>query len=137
MDISACKGTPGVGLHAYDMNENVGLVHYALAFLDESTLCSRYDCDTNNGRLIIHSIASCPTLCSPQLIHLGHPLLELDILAFLIRMPLILQQTESASAGLLDGAGVAANLAFPREVEFFESAAVERNEEMGAAVSVG
>ena len=36
LHVSAYKRTPGVGLHAYDMNESVALVHYALAFLDQN-----------------------------------------------------------------------------------------------------
>ena len=36
LDVSTCKGTPAIGLHAYDMSECVALMHYALAFRDQN-----------------------------------------------------------------------------------------------------
>jgi len=62
------------------------------------------------------SVAPCPAFRLSQLVHLGNPLLELQVLALFVAVPL--------------------RLAFPRQVVRFESAPIERHQEVCAAVSV-
>lgn len=42
-------------------------------------------------------VASCTTLCLPQLVHLGDSLLEFDVLALLVAVSLILVNPPSVS----------------------------------------
>lgn len=96
------------------------------------------------------SVAPSTALGFPELVHLGHPLLELDILALLVAVSLVLQQRESAcqsiriqcwccrpvSCSLAGRLGCHSYLTLPRQVVCLVPTPVEGDQKVGAAVSV-
>ena len=92
------------------------------------------------------SITPRPTLGRPYLIHLLHPLLELLILALLVRMSLGLRINISCPCPIphghilprsFDASRLLSYLTLPRQVIFLEPTAVQRDEQVGAAITVG
>jgi hypothetical protein len=78
-----------------------------------------------------------PVLGFPELVHLGHPLLELDVLALFVRMSLVLRLVlVSLSSPLSAGQLGLVYLALPREVVRLVATPVEGDQEVGAAVAV-
>lgn len=96
------------------------------------------------SRTIIAAILIAPltVLCSAQFIHLGDSLFEFIVLAFLIcvsfglvvkrRVSKTVRAWRNSSASIQ----VSAYLALPRKVVFFPPAAVKRNQQVSARVSV-
>jgi len=88
------------------------------------------------------SVASFAALSFPQFVHLGYPLLELDVLALLVGMSLVLRGLElvprtwqqDSSGG---GKAEQAHLTLPWQEIRLVSTPIEGNQEVCTAVSVG
>lgn len=90
-----------------------------------------------------HSVAPRSILGRPQLVHLGDALFELDVLAFLVGVSLVLRVLlvcRSFVCLVLVVVGPQqwpSYLALPREVVGLVATPVQRDEKVGAAVAVG
>ena len=98
------------------------------------------------------SIAPGTVLGSPQLVHLGHTLLELFVLALFVAVSLVLLIKEKGKKVIVlvkcangfcrgkerrvDHGGVTSYLALPRQVILCLSAPVQRDEQVGTRVPV-
>lgn len=81
------------------------------------------------------SITPRPILLRSYLIHLCNPLLELQVLALLVRVSFILSNT-SASSPTTDVRADESHLTLPRQIPFFKSTPVQWYEEVSTTVSV-
>jgi hypothetical protein len=96
-------------------------------------------------------VASLTALCGSQLVHLCDALLELLVLALFVRVSLVLfvktrvrelfcrrcSNGRDVDFGGSEGVGESSYLALPGKVVLVVSAAVQRDQEVGAGVSVG